>query len=123
MTPLLKNSGRPKSPYEDQFIKDWKIIQKKLKEAHTQRSKIAHGSVISPQPVMDGIVKKMPVWVPFYERNSYKMYNLLSDINIFEKKYEELSANDVKQICKKFLSCQNFISNLIDYRFPNANRN
>jgi hypothetical protein len=63
---LVEHSGIPSVQRKKQ-IEEWKSLAKKLKKLGQKRSRIAHGSIVSPKLVLKGTPQALPVWVPFYD--------------------------------------------------------
>jgi len=120
---LIQNSGSV-AEIKIKQIADWKLLKRQIEKCSSARNKLAHGSIISPSISFHGEITALPVWVPYYERQSYKIYKLGARVgdHLSKRKFEEWSAGDIQKVHQEFRNVQMSISKYFDIHFPSASR-
>ena len=116
MLRLVEHSGMTAALRKKQF-EDWKPLANKLKTLSQKRSRIAHGSIISPVLVLEGPPKALPVWVPFYDARGYKLFKLGMD---GAPHFHEYTAIDLAAIRMSFLEIQRPLAEFYGVHFPQS---
>jgi hypothetical protein len=113
------NRGLGTTP-DDQKSEDWAKLRNRLKkENRNKRNKLAHGSTVSPVPVMGNIPEAPPVWVPFYDDIGYKAFKLTPPhARGRARTFEEFTANDIAQMRRDFIGLQHKLRDYYHTHFP-----
>lgn len=116
VTALIENSGHP-IQFRKAQLASWKPLQKRLRDLNGKRNSVAHGSIVSPQPIMRGAPIAKPVWVPFYEDQGYRLFKL-DHAGHGRRSFSELTASDIAGIRKLFVKAVQELAEFFRVNFP-----
>lgn len=122
---LVQNSGMPK-PIKEQQVGDWKPIRILLEGLSGKRNRLAHGSIICPKPSLSGRPHALPVWVPYFDAESYRIFKLdrtaVGQLVGLKISFEEWTADYIAEIRCSFIEPQRLLDKFISRYFPGVPR-